>query len=799
MKISEYQSTEKLNSDDLFLVDTANGTKNITAENLIKQVDTDTDTWKPNSSSSEGYVEKGAGHENQVWKTDEKGNPAWRDLTPENIGAVKEEEWTCRTKVGSYSKICNITYYGNYILTIGIFQGAQTIFNAYLIGFGDTRANITQISSSGYENHSDLSVQIKRENGNGTSARNNYYVEILNEFGESEFVDVTCKLLKISQDNPSRPSKYTLYTEYTPSVETDVIVTSIESVYDGMAANVFKGDLDGKAKSASKLATPRTISLTGDATGSVKFDGSEDVSIPVVRKSCLVGRNDTVASSPNPWFRFASVSLEEGHRDTDITFLVTDNYGSNRIVGILRVHIRTNTVGVYNSGIMQWLVISEIVQPNYFILAYNESKNAVDVELWVNIPTDYRTYEFSVLSEGTREKAVSEWTLYNTYGTKKGLASPTAGYTLVESIVVTLQNPTSTAASKEIYGDDAINFGRKSDTQIGKDSSAVGINVTASGEGSHAEGRDTTASGSYAAHAEGVSTTASKYAAHAEGYFTTASGSYAAHAEGYYTTASGGYGAHAEGYYTIANNVGCHAGGRYNVKMDDMGGNGAEGCAFVVGNGLGETSRSNAFSIMYDGTTKAKGSITSSVAADYAEFFEWLDENQYEEDRVGRFVTLDGDKIRIANSEDDYILGIVSGAPFVLGNGDCDTWNGMHLRDEFNRLIYEPAPLYDHKINEETGEVELIPVLDEDGEQVYKGTRPVLNPDYDHTQKYISRFDRKEWSPVGMLGVLSVIDDGTCEVNGYCKVADGGIATASESGYRVIKRVTDNIIKVVFR
>ena len=50
-----------------------------------------------------------------------------------------------------------------------------------------------------------------------------------------------------------------------------------------------------------------------------------------------------------------------------------------------------------------------------------------------------------------------------------------------------------------------------------------------------------------------------------------------------------------------------------------------------------------------------------------------------------------------------------------------------------------------------------------------------------------------------MLGVLNVIDDGSCKVNGFCKVVDGGTATASDTGYRVIKRVTDNIVKIVFR
>lgn len=40
----------------------------------------DSNTWKANTASSDGYVKKGGGNPNKAWGTDTDGNPGWRDM-----------------------------------------------------------------------------------------------------------------------------------------------------------------------------------------------------------------------------------------------------------------------------------------------------------------------------------------------------------------------------------------------------------------------------------------------------------------------------------------------------------------------------------------------------------------------------------------------------------------------------------------------------------------------------------------------------------------------------------------------
>jgi hypothetical protein len=74
-----------------------------------------------------------------------------------------------------------------------------------------------------------------------------------------------------------------------------------------------------------------------------------------------------------------------------------------------------------------------------------------------------------------------------------------------------------------------------------------------------------------------------------------------------------------------------------------------------------------------------------------------------------------------------------------------------------------------------------------------------INPEYNDEMQYIPRSQRPEWAIVGMLGRLIVRDDGTCEVGKYCTSNNRGIATSSATGYRVLKRLDDSHIQILFK
>ena len=208
--------------------------------------------------------------------------------------------------------------------------------------------------------------------------------------------------------------------------------------------------------------------------------------------------------------------------------------------------------------------------------------------------------------------------------------------------------------------------------------------------------------------------------------------------------------------------------GKYNTPIDWDNKN----VPFIIG--WGDINQKRTILAVQDGQCGSEGTVdgglmtwgpmkagASWLNADFGEYFEWFDGNPYNEDRIGYMVQLNNGKIELAKSFESCI-GVISGTCAFVGGSCSLEWHGRFLKDEWGRHLY-----------------------DEDNNLI-------LNPEYDETLEYIPREQRKEWSPVGLIGQVLTRQDGTLEVGGFAGCKDG-IATKSESGYRVLKIVNENV------
>ena len=318
----------------------------------------------------------------------------------------------------------------------------------------------------------------------------------------------------------------------------------------------------------------------------------------------------------------------------------------------------------------------------------------------------------------------------------------------------------NTYAKKSVYGDEFINLGGGLGER-GKFSLSCGSSALASGWCAQAEGSGTYAPGE-CSHAEGRETTATNYASHVCG----------------------------------KHNKAMTAGGSEQDQIGD---------AFVIGNGR-FGAKSNALRVTYLGDILGTKAFQSS-GADYAEFIKpWADGNPEGEDRVGYFVTIKEGFLEKAG-EGDYIVGITSGNPSVVGNADEDYY-WRYERDEFNRIVMEDAPELAQEKDEagnplfdgETG----APVMVETGRTV-KNARMKLAEGYDPSMQdaYAPRADRPEWDYVGMVGVVPVRDDGTCMPGRFCRCGGSGVATLAPERrpdcFFVLERISDCVVSVILR
>ena len=203
-----------------------------------------------------------------------------------------------------------------------------------------------------------------------------------------------------------------------------------------VSAPTFSGALSGNATTATKLQTARTITLSGDVTGSASFDGSANASIAVNNRRCVVGQ--TSNTNTNPYYKFAAITISGNHQDREIVFKVSTGYSQNTASGILRAHLRTNSEGLLDNAQFNWEYANIGIDPSKFIMAYSTTTPMV-VELWAKVDSAYLHYHFDVIQEHDRGDSRSRWTLYTTCAAGSASAI-TSGYTQLVSTRLNIAN-----------------------------------------------------------------------------------------------------------------------------------------------------------------------------------------------------------------------------------------------------------------------------------------------------------------------------------------------------------------------
>lgn len=694
---------------------------------LTGDININTNTWKANTASSEGYVASGHGHANKVWKTDADGNPAWREeeksatavtgvtgvkgskensyrtgqvnLTPEHIGAAKSDIYgdtalslgrKTGTKIGDYS--CAI---GHDVEASGIYSHAEGEYSKAIGEYSHAEGN--DAAATGIYSHAE---------GRHTTAS-----------GENSHAE-GCDSIS--------------YALFSHTEGNSCIAGTAEDEMSGLASHA-----EGYGTLALGL-TSHAEGIETKATGD--FSHTEGSSTKSTGDCCHAEGTSSIASG------------DSAHAE-----------GFSKAYGNFSHSEGKSTAGKENTT-SGYCAHAE----GYSTHASGEASHS----------EGYQTQAIAIASHA------------------EGKAKAYGSYSHAEGCGITGEENTEKGQFAHAEGYQT--------TASENYSHAEGYQTTASGNASHTEGMNTIASGN-GAHAEGLGSKAIFNGAHAEGAATIASGG-ASHAEGGTTKADGTY-AHSEGRNTIADNYASHAGGKFNKQMTT----GATpsnqlGDVFVLGNGTSNSALSNALRITYQGDVYGTRAFQSS-GADYAEFISpWADGNPDNEDRVGYFVTIKDGNLHKAE-EGDYIAGITSGNPSIVGNADEDYY-WRYERDEFNRIIMEDMPELVQQTDENGNlifdETTLEPVMKETG-KILPNARMKLAENYDPALQntYVERRNRREWDYVGMLGVIPVRDDGTCMAGQFCKCKTKGIATlassASPYAYMVLKRISENVVSVILK
>lgn len=200
----------------------------------------------------------------------------------------------------------------------------------------------------------------------------------------------------------------------------------------------------------------------------------------------------------------------------------------------------------------------------------------------------------------------------------------------------------------------------------------------------------------------------------------------------------------------------------------------SDNTAFAVGYGTANDARLSLQTITTTGDVTFLGGV-QSAGADYAEYFEWVDNNPDSVDRIGLAVSFVGDKVTLANG---HIDGIVSANGSMVGNAHEIVHHSYHVRDVYGRVQTET-------IEDSDGHTHIV---------------PLISDNYDPSKQYVPRSRRSEWATVGLLGRIVSLQDGSLAFGDYC-AADEGVLVKSDNttNVRVMRVIDDKHVLVFIR
>ena len=225
-------------------------TKKATKSDLLKEdrtrltnLETDNTTNKNNitnlQKSLENKAEKNHNHDTVYSKLDHThnyagsstaGGPATSAITTKYSGVT----WTATTQVGTWSALCEISFYDSFILSITTNNGLQCGFDTFIVSTGYKSARIYQLGNNGYTPNSSYQLRLVKDSDFA------YTLEIKNDYSYNgaKTSDIECRYIVTSNHD-----YITTYSgAFVASTNNDVVysITTSPNYMVGTISNAIK-------------------------------------------------------------------------------------------------------------------------------------------------------------------------------------------------------------------------------------------------------------------------------------------------------------------------------------------------------------------------------------------------------------------------------------------------------------------------------------------------------------------------------------------------------------------------------